>query len=89
MDMYMDMSEAETSDDDDHAAVPRMSLWPMKDSDPFIPRFISFEGGKVVPVGRQAILDPDDTASTAFFTTQTVSEKHAELFFRQGAFYVR
>lgn len=59
------------------------------DSDPFIPRFISFEGGKVVPVGRQAILDPDDTASTAFFTTQTVSEKHAELFFRQGAFYVR
>ena len=66
-----------------------MSLWPMKDSDPFIPRFISFEGGKVVPVGRQAILDPDDTASTAFFTTQTVSEKHAELFFRQGAFYVR
>ena len=67
--------------------IPSLSLWPMKNSMPFIPRDLSFADGKVVKVGRRHGLV--DLSQTGFFDNYSVSREHAELSFDNGSFYVR
>ena len=82
-----DNTRSSEEDEDDDSDNPSLTLYAMENSMGFCPRHLSFANGQVVKIGRRD--DVFDPSKTGFFKNKTVLRSHAELFFRDGDFYVR